>query len=60
MIGTVASVALVPAGCAAGISLADGDLVRAGGALLLLSMNLMLIPAAGLLTIALLRVEMVD
>jgi uncharacterized hydrophobic protein (TIGR00271 family) len=60
LIGTVASVALVPAACAAGISLADGDLARAGGATLLLVINLLLLPAAGLLTIALVPVERID
>jgi uncharacterized hydrophobic protein (TIGR00271 family) len=57
LIGTVAAVALVPAGCAAGISLVAGDSVRAIGGLVLLLINLMLICAAGLLTIAAVHVD---
>ena len=60
MIGTVAAVALVPAGCACGISLVAGDTARAGGALVLLVINLLLIAAAGFLTIATLNVEALD
>jgi len=57
LIGTVAAVALVPAGCAAGISLVAGDGVRALGGVVLLLVNVMLLCAAGLLTIAFVRVD---
>jgi uncharacterized membrane protein len=57
LIGTVAAVALVPAGCAAGISLVAGDSLRAVGGIVLLLINVMLICAAGLLTIALVHLD---
>jgi uncharacterized membrane protein len=60
MIGTVAAVALVPAGCAFGISLISGDVSRALGALILLLMNVLLIIAAGFLTVVVMRVEASD
>lgn len=53
LIGTVASVALVPAGAAAGIALISGDVVRAAGGLGLLTVNVLIIIGAGLMVFAL-------
>lgn len=51
LIGTVASLALVPAGGAAGIALISGDPIRAFGGLVLLLINVGLIIAMGLLVV---------
>lgn len=51
LVGTVAALALVPAGAAAGIALLSGDTDRALGGMLLLGMNVGLIIAMGLLTL---------
>lgn len=48
LIGTVASLALVPAAAAGGIALIEGDAIRALGGLVLLMMNLGLILATGM------------
>lgn len=48
LIGTVASVALVPAGGAAGIALVSADPARAAGGFILLAVNGVLIVAAGM------------
>lgn len=48
LIGTLASVALVPAGAAAGIAFISGDPTRGLGGLILLSINVTLIVAMGL------------
>lgn len=55
LIGTVASVALVPAAGAAGISFAGGDPLRALGGAVLLVMNLIAIVATGLLSVVVMR-----
>jgi uncharacterized hydrophobic protein (TIGR00271 family) len=54
IIGTVASVALVPAAGAAGISLVSGDMLRALGGAALLAINVGLIIAMGVLLLILL------
>lgn len=51
LIGTVASVALVPAGGAAGIALIAGDPDRAVGGLVLLGINVVLIVATGMMVL---------
>ncbi|MGH7480866.1 MAG: DUF389 domain-containing protein [Longimicrobiales bacterium] len=51
LIGTVASVALVPAGGAAGISLIAGDADRALGGCVLLAINAVLIVATGMIVL---------
>lgn len=48
LIGTVASVALVPAGGAAGIALLSGDAARSIGGLILLGINVVLIVVTGM------------
>jgi uncharacterized hydrophobic protein (TIGR00271 family) len=55
LIGTVASVALVPAASAGGIAAAVGDPTRALGALVLLGLNVALILATGLLVVVAVR-----
>ncbi|WP_258804245.1 DUF389 domain-containing protein [Pseudarthrobacter sp. NS4] len=57
LIGTVAALALVPAGAAAGIAALAGDGDRALGGLLLLGMNFAMIVAMGILVLAVLRRE---
>lgn len=54
LVGTVAAVALVPAAAAAGIALKAGDPERALGGLALLSLNVVLIFAMGVLVLVLL------
>lgn len=54
LVGSVAALALVPAGAAAGIALQSGDAARAAGGLLLLTINLVLIIAMGVLVLVLL------
>ena len=51
LVGTVAAVALVPAAAAAGIALKAGDLERALGGLALVSLNVVLIFAMGVLVL---------
>lgn len=51
LIGTVASVALVPAGGAAGIALMAGDPDRALGGLVLVTINVILIVATGMMVL---------
>lgn len=51
LIGTIASVALVPAGGAAGIALIAGDAQRALGGIMLLVINVMLIVSTGMLVL---------
>ncbi|MBW3671470.1 MAG: DUF389 domain-containing protein [Acidobacteria bacterium] len=51
LIGTIASVALVPAGGAAGIALVSGDQARAIGGMLLLAINVLLIVATGMIVL---------
>ena len=53
LVGTVAALALVPAGAATGIAVLSGDMDRAAGGLLLLGMNVGLIVAMGLVTLLL-------
>jgi uncharacterized hydrophobic protein (TIGR00271 family) len=48
LIGTLAAVALVPAGAAAGIAFISGDATRGLGGLILLAMNVILIVAMGM------------
>lgn len=48
LIGTLASIALVPAGTAAGIAFISGDAARGLGGLILLAMNVTLIVAMGM------------
>jgi uncharacterized hydrophobic protein (TIGR00271 family) len=55
LIGTVAAVALVPAGTAAGIALLAGESLRATGGVALLAVNIGLIVGVGLLTVAVMR-----
>ncbi len=55
LIGVVATVALIPAGVAGGIALLSGDPVRALGGFVLLTVNVGLIIAMGLLVIAIAR-----
>ena len=57
LIGTVAALALVPAGAAAGIAAPAADPDRALGGLLLLGMNFAMIIAMGILVLAILRRE---
>lgn len=51
LIGTVASVALVPAGGAAGIAFLSGDPARAAGGLILLAINVVLIVVTGMIVL---------
>lgn len=51
LIGTVASVALVPAGGAAGIAFLSGDSARAIGGLILLGINVILIVVTGMIVL---------
>lgn len=51
LIGTIAAVALVPAGGAAGIAIVAGDGARALGGVLLLGINVMLIVATGMMVL---------
>lgn len=51
LIGTVASVALVPAGGAAGIAFLSGDAARAVGGLILLGINVILIVVTGMIVL---------
>jgi uncharacterized hydrophobic protein (TIGR00271 family) len=51
LIGTIASVALVPAGGAAGIALVAGDVGRALGGTVLLGINVVLIVATGMMVL---------
>lgn len=55
LIGTVAAVALVPAGGAAGISLVGGEPLRALGGFVLLGVNILAIVGMGLLVVAVSR-----
>jgi uncharacterized hydrophobic protein (TIGR00271 family) len=55
LIGVVAAVALVPAGAAAAISLVAGDMARAAGGLTMLLINVMVIIAAGLIAVVIMR-----
>lgn len=55
LVGTVASLALVPAAAAAGIAWSGGDQMRALGGLALLVMNIGLIIAMGLVVVVLVR-----
>jgi uncharacterized hydrophobic protein (TIGR00271 family) len=55
LVGTVASVALVPAGAAAGIAFISGDSLRALGGLILLGINISTIIGTALLTLAIVR-----
>lgn len=57
LIGTVAALALVPAGAAAGMAALATDLDRTLGGLLLLGMNFAMIVAMGILVLAVLRRE---
>jgi uncharacterized hydrophobic protein (TIGR00271 family) len=57
LIGSVAALALVPAGAAAGIAALAGDVNRTLGGLLLLSMNLAMIVAMGIVVLAVIRRE---
>lgn len=57
LIGTVAALALVPAGAAAGIAGLATDLNRAMGGLLLLGMNFAMIVAMGIVVLVVLRRE---
>lgn len=51
LVGTVASVALVPAGGAAGIAFLSGDAARAAGGLILLAINVILIVVTGMMVL---------
>lgn len=51
LIGTIAAVALVPAGGAAGIAFVAGDMGRALGGLILLGINVVLIVATGMIVL---------
>ena len=51
LIGTIAAVALVPAGGAAGIAIVAGDSARALGGVLLLGINAVLIVATGMIVL---------
>jgi hypothetical protein len=55
LIGTVSSLALVPAGGAAAIALVAGDPIRALGGLVLLAINVIAIVAMGLLVLVVKR-----
>lgn len=57
LIGTVAALALVPAGAAAGIAALATDVDRTLGGLLLLGMNFAMIVAMGIVVLAVLRRE---
>lgn len=57
LIGTVAALALVPAGAAAGIAALATDVNRTLGGLLLLGMNFAMIVAMGIVVLAVLRRE---
>lgn len=57
LIGSVAALALVPAGAAAGIAALAGDVDRTLGGLLLLGMNLAMIVAMGIVVLAVVRRE---
>ncbi len=57
LIGTVAALALVPAGAAAGIAALASDVDRTLGGLLLLGMNFAMIVAMGIVVLAVLRRE---
>lgn len=57
LIGTVASLALVPAGGAAGIAIISGDTIRALGGLTLLLVNVAMIVGTGMLTLVVMSLK---